>query len=69
MPIQFAIMTRKNGNDAHTVWMANDIFRYTIGSVTSFRTVAIATHASGMFLAELVVAVGSVDLVVGELDR
>lgn len=30
---------------------------------------AIATHASGMFLAELVVAVGSVDLVVGELDR
>ena len=53
----------------NTLLVSNVIFRNKIGSVTSFLITSLTVHGPGMFLAELVVAVGSIDLVVGELDR
>lgn len=53
----------------NTLLVSNVIFRNKIGSVTSFMITSLVVHGPGLFLAELVVAVGSVDLVVGELDR
>lgn len=53
----------------NTLLVSNVIFRNKIGSVTSFMITSLVVHGPGLFLAELVVAVGSIDLVVGELDR
>jgi len=45
------------------------LFRQAIGSANAPATCALSSHACSALLADLVVGIGTIDLVVGELDR
>ena len=45
------------------------LFRLALGSCCVFSVAAVGAYTAGLQMAEIVVAVGSIDLVVGELDR
>ena len=49
--------------------LSNLIFRQSLSSACQVALIGLCYTGCGLMLAEIVVAVGSIDLVVGELDR
>jgi NADH:ubiquinone oxidoreductase subunit D len=52
-----------------TLFTSQLIFRHSLGSACQTALISLASFETAILFAEVVIAVGSIDLVVGELDR